>query len=62
MDLVTDVGEDGFVAAVQVQGGGGADMDDRRDHPRRRRRVGAIDVLVAGEQAGDAALDAAGTG
>ncbi|MGW7512864.1 hypothetical protein ACWGJ0_34800 [Streptomyces massasporeus] len=59
MDLVTDVGEDGFVAAVQVQGGGGADVDDRRDHPRRRR---AIDVLVAGEQAGDAALDAAGTG
>lgn len=31
VDLVADVGEDGFVAAVQVQGGGGADVDDRGD-------------------------------
>jgi len=59
VDLVADVGEDGFVAAVQVQGGGGADVDDRGDHPRQRCRVSGIDVLVAGEQAGDADLEAA---
>lgn len=62
VDLVADVGEDDFVAEVQVHGGGGADVDDRGDHPRQRRRVGGTDVLVAGEQTGDAVLKAAGKG
>jgi hypothetical protein len=62
VNLVADVSEDGFVAAVQVHGGGGADVDDRGDHARQRRRVGGTDVLVAGDQAGDAVLEAGGKG
>lgn len=49
VDLGADVGEDGIVAAVQVHGGGGADVDDRGNHPRQRCRVGGADALVAGE-------------
>ena len=35
-DLVADVGEDCVVAALQVHRGGGAEVDDRSDHPCKR--------------------------
>jgi hypothetical protein len=55
--LFADVAEDGVVAAVQVDGGGGADVDDRGDHARECRRIGTVDALVACQQARDAVLE-----
>ena len=57
-DLFTDVGEDGLIAAAQVDRRGGADVDDRGDHAGQRRRILGADPFVAGEKGRDAVLQA----
>ena len=48
LDLLANVGEDFLDATVLVDGCGGADVDDRVDHPCQRRCLLEVNPFVTG--------------